>query len=294
MSMRVFLRSLVPTVCLSVFVVLMLLLLPGAVRAGTITTVTGSLSGTYPVSAEATFVTSGSSFTLTLRNTSPTPTTLFPAQVLTGFFFDMPISGTVPLSLTYVSGSGSVAKLIGGGTAAENWLYDPPPPAGTGPSFSGPLRGPMMSNIRTFTTDVDTWHFRSDLNTAAAPGTKFGISTVGNGSYTSGSNNFPQTYVGQINFGIFNGNASDPRGLLKNLIPDAYLVSGSAVFTFQANVDLENYQFVDPYVFTFGTSPDQSITLLPEPAGWAMAGGAALVGWAARRRRRDARARPTA
>lgn len=294
MSMRILLRAFAPAACVSAILLLVLLLLPGSVRAGTITTVSGTLSGTYPVSAEATFVTSGSSFTLTLRNTSPTPTTINPQQVLTGFFFDMPSSGTVPLSLTYVSGSGSVAKLIGGGTAAEHWLYDPPPPAGTGPAFSGPLRGPMMSDIRTFTTDVDTWHFRSDLNTAAAPGTRFGISTVGNGSYTSGSNNFPETYVGQINFGIFNGDASDPRGLLKNLIPDAYLVSGSAVFSFQANMDLENYQFVDPYVFAFGTSPDQTITLLPEPAGWAMAGGAAAVGWAVRRRRRDARARSTA
>lgn len=283
MFLRTLLRALAPVVtCLST-----LLMMAGSVRAGTITTVSGTLSGTLPVSASATFVTSGSSFTLTLVNTSPTPTTLFPAQVLTGFFFDMPISGTVPLSLTYVSGSGSVAKLIGGGTAAENWLYNPPPPVGTGPSFSGPLRGPMMSDIRTFTTNVDTWHFRSDLNPSAAPGTRFGISTVGNGSYTSGSNNFPQTYVGQINFGIFNGDASDPRGLLKNLIPNAFLVSGSAVFTFETNVDLENYTFVDPYVFTFGTSPDQTITLTPEPAGWVMAGGAALVGWAVRRRRRS-------
>lgn len=290
MSMRTLLRALAPAACCSAFLPL---LLPGSVRAGTVTTVSGTLSGTYPVSAEATLVTSGSMLTLTLRNTSPTPQTLYPQQVLTGFFFD--VIGTSRPTLTYVSGSGSVAKLIGGGTAAENWLYVPPPPSGTGPAFSGPLRGPMMSDIRSFTTKVDTWYFRDDLNEAAAPFGRFGISTVGNGSYTSGSNNFPQTYVGQINFGIFNGDASDPRGLLKNLIPDAYLVSGSAVFTFTADVDLSTFTF-DPFVFGFGTSPDQSITILPEPAGVAMVAGAAVTCWAAgrRRRRKDTRDRSTA
>jgi len=291
MSMRILLRGLAPAACASALPLLVLLLLPGSVRAGTVTTVSGTLSGTRPVSAQATFVTSGSTLTLTLVNTSPTPTTLFPEQVLTGFFFD--VIGSSRPKLTYVSGSGSVARLIGGGTAAENWLYVPPPPAGTGPAFSGPLRGPMMSDIRTFTTNVDTWYFRDDLDEKAAPFGRFGISTIGNGSYTSGSNNFPETYVGQINLGIFNGAASDPRGLLKNLIPNAYLVSGSAVFTFTADVDLSSCTF-DPFVFGFGTGPDQSITIMPEPTGVAMAGGAAALCWAVGRRRRQARGHPAA
>lgn len=288
MSMRSLLRALVPLVCCGTF-----LLAPDRAHATTYT-VSGSLSGTFPVSAEATFFTSGSTLTLTLLNTSPTPSRLNPEQVLTGFFFDMLYDGTSRPTLTYVSGSGSVFKLIGGGTAAEPWLYVPPPPSGTGPAFTGPLGGPMMSDIRTFTTNVDTWYFRGNLNEANAPYTRFGVSTVGNGAYASGSNNFPQTYVGQINFGIFSGTASDPQGLLKNLIPNAYLVSGSAIFTFTADRDLTNFTFVDPFVFGFGTSPSQTITIAPEPAGWALAGGAAAVGWAVRRRRRNVHGRSTA
>lgn len=48
-----------------------------AAHAGTFT-FGGSLGGSRPVSAEATFVTSGTTLTLTLRNTSPTATTIHP------------------------------------------------------------------------------------------------------------------------------------------------------------------------------------------------------------------------
>lgn len=278
-------------------VALALTVAPGAADATTFS-VSGTLSGTYPVSAKATFVTSGSTLTLTLQNTSttaPTSTpTSYPAQVLTSFYFDMLINGTGRPTLTYTSGSGDVYKITGT-SAAVPYLYVPPTTSGT--AFTPlPIGSPQPSDIRSTMPGDYSWYFRSDLNEALPPYCRFGIGTVGN-SGTSGisgftPNNFPATYVDGINFGIFTGDGSNPKGTLASQLP--YLVKEVGTFTFTADRDLTNFVFTDPFVFGFGTEPDQTITIVPEPGGLGLLLGIGLMvsgaGW---QRRRDPRAPPS-
>lgn len=256
----------------------LLALSPLPVFADTIYTVSGTLSGDHPVSASATFVASGTTLTLTLVNTSPTPATIYPDQVLTSFYFDMLLDGTGRVGLQCTSGSGNVLRIVGGGTAAQPFLYVPPL---SGTAFT-PGSGP--SNLIASGTDYDTWYFKSNLNPGLPPYTAYGIGTVGN-STVFGTNGFPAQYVDQIDFGIISGTASDPRGNLTS-IDYPYFVSGSATFTFVADRDISSYQFSDPYVFGFGTNPDQYITIVPEPAGLTLLAGATILGLALVKRRR--------
>lgn len=259
-----------------------LLLATAPARAATFF-VSGTLSGTYPVSASADFLASGTTLTLTLRNTSTTPT-VHPAQVLTSFYFDLFVngtSGTTRPTLTYQTGSGNVFKLMGSGSTDVPYLYTPPT---TSPTAFTPLASPAPSNIKSSNPFDYSWYYRGDLDESLLPNTKYGIGTVGN-SGTDGfsPNDFPYPYVDQIDFGIYTGDA-DPQGNLANLLP--YLVKDSGTFTFTSNVDLTNAIFPDPYVFGFGTDPDQYITVLPEPAGLAAigAGLVAAITWRGRRR----------
>lgn len=280
MFTRFLLRSLGCAACGAI-----LTLLPRPALA-TIFTVSGTLSGTHPVSASATFVSSGSTLTLTLFNTSPTPTTIYPDQVLSSFYFDMLVDGTGRVGLALTSGSGNVFKIIGGGTAAQPYLYVPPV---SGTAFT-PGTGP--SNLVASGIGYDTWYYKDTLNVSLPPNTAYGIGTVGN-STVFGTNGFPAQYVDQIDFGIFSGNASDPRGNLNN-VNYPYFVSGSATFTFAADRDISSYEFTDPYVFGFGTGPDQYISIVPEPAGLALVGGGAVAWWGLARRRRSRAGRPLA
>lgn len=248
----------------------------------TVVTISGSQGGTNPVSAEATFVTSGTTMTLTLRNTSATPTTIFPAQVLTSFYFDMLTGGGTRPALTITSATGNVFKLIGGGTAAAPYIYVPPSSPG-GPSYTPYTAPPLQaSNILVSGVGDDSWMFRTNLDLTATPNTYYGLGTVGNGVFAP--NGFPDPYVDQISFGIFAGDGSDPRGDLKVRLP--YLVKDSATFTFTSDTDLTNFQFNDPYVWGFGTGPDQTIVIVPEPRGMAMVAGAAVIGLGLRLRLR--------
>jgi hypothetical protein len=255
-------------------------LLASAPALATTFTVSGTLSGTYPVSARAEFITSGSTLTLTLQNTSTTPTA-YGAQVLTSFYFDLLVNGTGRPTLTYVSGTGNVFKITGT-SAAVPYLYVPPTTSGS--AFTV-LPSPQPSNIKSSSPNDNSWYFRSDLNETLKPYTRFGIGTVGNsGSNGFNPNNFPATYVDGIDFGIFTGDGSNPKGQLASQRP--YLVKDSAVFTFTAQQDLSSLTFNDPFVFGFGTEPDQSITIVPEPSGIALVGVLVPVGigWIARRR----------
>jgi len=258
------------------------LLLASVPASATNYTVSGTLGGTYPVSASAMFSTSGSTLTLTLMNTSTTPT-VYGAQVLTSFYFDMLVGGTVRPTLTYQTGSGSVFKVVGGGTASMPFVYVPPTTSGT--AFTS---GTQPSNIKSSSVGDNSWYFRQNLNEALPPYTRFGIGTVGNsGTGATGftPNNFPAQYVDGIDFGIFTGNLTNPKGQLASQLP--YLVKDSATFTFTADRDLSSFVFYDPFVFGFGTEPDQTITITPEPTGMALAASAALagIGWFARRRK---------
>lgn len=257
-------------------------------RAATFYEVSGTLGGANPVSAKATFQTSGTTLVLTLENTSTVPT-LVPSQVLTSFYFDLLNGGTNgrPV-LTLLTGSGNVFRIIGGGTNAQPYLYYPPTTSGS--AYQGPQGSPLPSNIKVSAMDDNTWLYRSGLNTALPPNTYFGIGTVGNGAYGGGSGNgFDSKYVNGIDFGIFTGNLANPQGNLLNLTPNLYLVKNSATFTFGADRNLDNVRFPDPYVFGFGTSPDQAITVLPEPEALGLFGAAAAVAAGVTRRRRTPR-----
>ena len=254
--------------------------------AGTIFTVSGTLSGSYPASAEARFVCSGTTLTLTLHNTSTTAPTQYPAQVLTSFYFDLQVNGGIRPELTYVSGSGNVFKIIGNGGTAQPYVYTPPVTSGT--AFQS---GTGLSNLMASGTAYDTWYFRNDLNANLPPGTHFGIGTVGNS--TLDPNNFNAQYVDQIDFGIFSGDLTNPQGNLKPGSPGLnypYLVKDEAVFMFYADQDIDAAQFLDPYVFGFGTNPDQTITIVPEPGAIILAGfgGAGCLLILRRRRARQA------
>ena len=265
MSTRTIVRS-----CASVARVVAFLVAPLAARATTFT-VSGTLSGSHPVSASATFLTSGTTLTLTLVNTSPTPATLHPDQVLTSFYFDMLTDGTTRVGLTYVSGSGDVFRIVGGGMAAEPYRYVPPV---SGTAFTP---GAGSSDLVASGKDYRTWYFRKDLNVTQPPSTAYGIGTVGN-STGFGANGFPAQYVDGLDFGIFSGAASDPRGNL-NTMAYPYLVGGSATFRFVADRDISAYEFSDPYVFGFGTNPDQAISFTPEPTGLEVPGMVMLACW---------------
>lgn len=265
-----------------------MLFAPSAVaHAGTIT-FGGSLGGSRPVSAEATFVTSGTTLTLTLRNTSPTPTTIHPEQVLTSFHFDLLDTDGTRVPLTCTGASGNVDKLVGGGQPATPFLYTPAATAGGSPVYTPVTLPPAQpSDILATTKGDDGWMFRSGLDTAREPYCFYGIDTVGNSALAP--NDFPAKIVNQIEFGIFAGSGSDPTGLLEVRMP--YLVKDSATFTFTSTLNLDAFVVRDPLVFGFGTDPDQMIVLTPEPSGTALMAAAALAagGAAWRRRARAAR-----
>jgi len=265
-------------------------LVPATVAQATTFTVSGTLSGANPVSASATFSTSGSTLTLTLQNTSTAATSAL-AQVLTSFYFDLNQNGNNRPALTLVNGTGQVYQVIDGGGIAPS-VYVPPATSGT--AFTPGLGS---SNLVASGTDYDTWNFRSGLNTSLPPNTYYGIGTVGNGTFGSppGGTGFDGKLVNWADFGIFTGSMTNPSGGLakpgKRPFDVPYLVKDTAVFTFSADRDLTNIVFTDPFMFGFGTGPDQRITIVPEPAALAsLAGAAAVAGVVARRRRRTDRA----
>ncbi|MFM7077929.1 MAG: XDD4 family exosortase-dependent surface protein [Planctomycetaceae bacterium] len=265
-----------------------MLFAPSAVaRAGTFT-FGGSLGGSRPVSAEATFVTSGTTLTLTLRNTSPTPTTIHPEQVLTSFYFDLLDTDGTRVPLVCTGASGNVYKLVGGGQPATPYLYTPAATAGGSPVYTPVTLPPAQpSDILATTKGDGSWMFRSGLDTTREPYCFYGIGTVGNS--TLDPNNFPAKIVNQIEFGIFAGSGSDPAGLLEVRMP--YLVKDSATFTFTSTLNLDAFVVRDPFVFGFGTDPDQMIVLTPEPSGTALMAAAALAAGGAAWRRRALAAR---
>jgi hypothetical protein len=122
------------------------------------------------------------------------------------------------------------------------------------------------------------------MNAAVMPFLGFGIGTVDNGGLPD--NGFNTDLVGKgssmIDFSIYHGGDIEPAGNLK----EAYLLKNSATFTFTFT-DNSHWSEADishKAVFGFGTNPEGSIVVIPEPSACALAllGAAALAcrcGW---------------
>lgn len=246
-------------------------------------TVVFSSSGTSvnPISAQASFTFSGNNLDITLVNTS-TVATRFPGDVLTSLYFDI-LSGTARPNLQYLGASGRVFQ-VKSGTADVPLVYTPPITSGT--AFK---TGTTASNLKAWSSGDSTWQYKP-MNSGSAPFLGFGVGTVGNS--TSGTtglvwspNNFEAQVVGQLDFGIYAGEATT----LQNQLEDRYLVSGSATFRFlvlgSGSTTFSEANLVPHVAFGFGTSPD-AILRAPEPGGLAVCGllGLAVLGGFARGR----------
>jgi hypothetical protein len=237
-----------------------------------------SVSGTSAagnlVSFLATFTTSGSTLFLDLVNNSPRPTTA-PADVLASFYFDVFQDGA-RASLQYAAASGQVYQVRSG----TSDLYVP-----------GSLPG-GATDLRALAQGAGTWQFRQ-MNPLLAPQLGFGIGTVGNSLF--GNNGFDPKIVDQANYAIYStgtGTDINPTGNLRGEL----LVRGTASFAFTGlNPDLP-VVLQDKFVFGLGTSPDSTITALPEPTALALLAPSALfvlvAAWVHSRRAEGLRPRP--
>ena len=265
---------------LPVALVALATLLTWPVRATTLTVpVSGTSAAGNPVSFTATFTTAGDTLSLTLANTSTTPTSA-PADVLSSFYFDLLQNGVRP-KLAYAAASGLVYEVLR--DEADRFV-------------PGRLPG-GATDLRALTKDAGTWQFRA-MNPGFPPGLGFGIGTVGNsniGSLVPGST---QTFDGpvvrgtaprsMINLGIYSTGTGTATDI--NPVPGldgARLVRTEAVFSFTSDKDLDSLTttWVQGNVtFGFGTNPDS--VLLPEPASLSIAslGGLLAAGWRLRAR----------
>lgn len=231
----------------------------------------------HDVSARATLSISGSTLSLVLENTSANNTT-DPADALSSFYFDISHGGLRPM-LTYQSADGPLYKLLKG-EADQAYHYTPPAIAGGKGSFA-PGAGP--SDLRALKAGDGTWQFKP-MNATASPFQGFGIGTVGNSGFPG--NTFDTDLVGKgnsmINFSIYHGGDIQPTGTLQ----DAYLLknSGTFTFTFTGTNRWSENDISHNAVFGFGTNPDGTIVVVPEPSACVLAvlGAAALAcryGW---------------
>jgi hypothetical protein len=240
------------------------------------------------VSAQATLAISGSTLSLVLENTSAKDTT-DPAEALSSFYFDIVREGLRP-TLAYRSADGLLYKLLKD-EPDEAYRYTPP----TKPGESGRFRpGAGSSDLRALKAGDGTWQFKT-MDPAKLPFQGFGIGTVGNSALAG--NGFSTDLVGKgksmIDFSIYHGGDVEPNGSLK----EAYLLKNSGTFTFTFT-DGNGWSEADirpAAVFGFGTSPDGSIVVVPEPSAYALSLlGAAMLAWRQRARfRRHSRHSPT-
>lgn len=246
---------------------------------------TGGPGSVYrAVSAQATFSISGSTLSLVLENTSAADTT-DPADALGSFYFDI-ARGSLRPTLAYQSANGPLFKLLKGETD-EAYHYTPPAKAGESGTYTP---GTGSSDLRALKSGDETWQFKT-TNPASLPFLGFGIGTVGNSGFPG--NGFDTNLVGKgksmINFSIYHGDDIQPNGNLK----DAYLLKNSGTFTFTFT-DTNTWSEADishKAVFGFGTAPEGTIVVVPEPSAYALAlvGAVALAcryGW---RHKRHAR-----
>lgn len=232
----------------------------------------GSGSVYNDVAARATLSITGTMLSLVLENTSPKNTT-DPADPLSSFYFDIVRGGARP-TLSYLSADGPLFKLLKD-EKDQAYRYTPPATAGGSGTFTP---GAGTSDLRALKNGDGTWQFKS-MDAAASPFLGFGIGTVGNSQFLN--NGFDTDLVGKgssmINFSIYRGGDIQPNGSLK----DAYLLQNSGTFTF-AFTDSQPWSEADisvKAVFGFGTNPDGTIVVIPEPSAYALAvlGAAALA-----------------
>jgi|LakMenEpi03Aug12_release.lakeMendotaPanAssembly.Ray.scaffolds.fasta_scaffold559652_1 hypothetical protein len=272
------LTGLVPAALFALLTLIALVALPARGEVLLSSSLPISVSGTSAagnhVSFLATFTTSGSTLFLDLVNNSPTPTTA-PADVLASFYFDVFQDGT-RASLQYAAASGQVYQVRSGASD----LYVP-----------GSLPG-GATDLRALTTGAGTWQFRQ-MDALLAPQLGFGIGTVGNSLY--GDNGFTPKIVKQNDYALYStgtGTDIDPTGNL----PGRLLVRGTASFAFTGLNPNRPVVLQDKFVFGLGTSPDSTITAMPEPAALALLAPSALfvlvAAWIHSRRAEGLRPRP--
>jgi hypothetical protein len=237
----------------------------------------GSRSVYHDVSAQATLSISGSTLSLVLENTSAIKTT-DPADALSSFYFDIMRGGLRP-TLAYQSANGPLYQLLKG-EADKAYHFTPPRKPGEDGLFEP---GAGTSDLRALKSGDETWQFKP-MNAAVMPFLGFGIGTVGNGGLPG--NGFNTDLVGKgksmIDFSIYHGDDIEPAGSLK----EAYLLknSGTFTFTFTDNNRWSEADISHKAVFGFGTDPEGSIVVVPEPSACARAllGATALAcrcGW---------------
>jgi hypothetical protein len=217
------------------------------------------------VSANATLSISGTTLTIVLANTSPTDTAA-KAEALSSFYFDIVRDSQRP-TLTYLSADGPLFQILTSGSDTQYW-YKPQ-------TFT---KGAQPSDLRAFTTNDGTWQFKS-MNPALSPGLGFGIGTVGNNLFNNGSNNFSGNVVGgplkgasMIDFAIYRSTRGGDIAP-DNSLDGRYLLKNSGTFTFGLDQKLawSNADIRQGATFGFGTLPEGTIVVVPEPSSYVLA-----------------------
>ena len=246
---------------------------------------TGGVYHTVSARADLSITPGGptSLLTIILTNTSPQDTT-DPADVLSSFYFDVARGNARP-TLTYASADGPLFKIKKNGTD-ERYTYTPSPTVGVTGSFTP---GAGTSDLRAFKSGDQTWQLKA-MSLAAAPFLGFGIGTVGNTGF--GANGFTPDIVGtgntMTNFSIARGADIEPNGNLNG----AYLLrtSGTFAFLLSGSVPWTESDIRHEATFGFGTRPDGTFTVAPEPSALTLgllgAGGACAWRRTRLRRRR--------
>lgn len=213
------------------------------------------------VAVEAGMAISGDLLTITLSNNSPT-TSSDPADVLSGFFFDLAGRPT----LSYVSAVGTVANL------------------GTNPNTLSP-----DTDIKAVAKGDKGWAFVGTFDNTNAWKASYGLGTAG---FSKGADSFSGTIVGGLDYSIDSGTDVSAR----NLIRKSPLVYHSATFTLAGVSGLSDSAILSGVTFAFGTAPDavsagvlrtvvsSNSTAIPEPQPAAVFAGALLMLAGARRR----------
>lgn len=197
--------------------------------------------------------------TIILTNTSPQDTT-DPSDVLSSFYFDI-VKGKDRPTLTYASADGPLYKIKKNATD-ERYTYTPSPTVGVTGGFAP---GAGTSDLRAFKSGDQTWQLK-EMSLATAPFLGFGIGTVGNTGF--GANGFTPDIVGtgntMTNFSIARGADVEPNGNLNG----AYLLRTSGTFTFllSGSVRWSESDIRREGAFGFGTRPDGTVTVTPEPS----------------------------
>ncbi|MFM7243572.1 MAG: XDD4 family exosortase-dependent surface protein [Planctomycetaceae bacterium] len=235
--------------------------------------VSGSGTSVNPISAMAIFTfgtgTAANNLDITLINTSTVPTR-YPSDVLTSLYFDIKavsMSGTTRPTLVYEGASGQVFQVKSGTGNDVAYRFTTPYTSGT----SAFTLGTGTSNLKAANNGDYTWQYKA-MNSGSAPFYGFGVGTVGNSTsgttgYVWAPNNFDGQKVGQLEFGIYNGESPT----LQNQLENQYLVNGWASFRFSGVFPFTEANLSRDVMFGFGTSPDAVIEL-PEPGGLAACG----------------------